>query len=361
MSNGTPGRKWARRLAVAGVLGLGLGVCAERLVGQQPGGRSAPVAPPATPAPTIERDRPVAYLNGTTPVTQEEFGRYLMDRGGYDRLESFVNKRIIEIEAERRKVTVTKAEMEVALAEDLEGMTVSHNDFVKVVLPKYGRTLYEWMEDVIRPRLLLAKMCRDQVKVSDDGLKKQYERMHGEKRVLQMIIWPSTDDGNTISKIRGKIAADPVEFDSVARSQPNPLLGASKGVIKPISRHLPGEDKRIEDVAFQLKVNEVSEVMATKQGYVVIKLNEVIPPNDRVTFETEKPKLFKAAFEEQLTVEIPKFFATLKEAAKPTILYSEPTDWKTVTPAAQGSITVPGSGGAPPSVGIQPASGTTKK
>lgn len=354
MASDTNGRRWGRRVAVLGLLGLGVGVTAERIVGQQPaGGR-----PLAATAPALEHDRPVAYLYDTVPVTQAEFGRFLMDRGGAEKLELFVNKRIIEIEAERRNISVTKTEMEAALAKDLEGIAVNHNDFVKVVLPKYGKNLYEWMEDVVRPRLLLTKMCRDRVTVSDEHLMVQYERLHGEKRVVQMIIFPKSDDPKAVANIRAKITTDPNEFDSVARGQSNPLLAASAGKIKPISRHLQGEDKRIEETAFKLKVNEVSEVLATEQGYVLLKLLEVLPPNDKVTFETEKAKLYAAAFEERLELEIPKTFAELKKAANPNTLYTGPTDWKTVSPSLIGPITVPGSGGVPTGAAIQPAGGS---
>ncbi len=348
-------RRWAKRAVVAGVLGLGVAVSAEQLVGQQP---AAPKAPPALPA--LDHARPVAYLYDTLPVTQAEFGRWLMDRGGADKLETFVNIRIIEVEAARRNISVTKTEMEAALAKDLEGIATNHNDFVKILLPKYGKSLYEWMEDVIRPRLLLTKMCRDNVKVSDDHLKVQFERLHGEKRVVQMIIFPKSDDPNAVAKIRGKIVTDATEFDSVARTQPNPLLAASAGRIKPISRHLQGEDKRVEEMAFKLKVGDVSEILKSEQGYIILKLNEIQPPNDKVTFETEKAKLYAAAFDEQLEQEIPKQFQKLKEAAKPNTMYVGPTDWKTVPASPTGSITVPGSGGVPGGGAIQQTGGGKK-
>lgn len=356
MANET-NRRWAKRAVVAGVLGLGVAVSAEQLSGQQPAGGKAP---PVAAAPALDHARPVAYLYDTLPITTAEFGKWLMDRGGADKLETFVNIRIIEVEAAKRNITVTKSEMEAALAKDLEGIATNHNDFVKILLPKYGKSLYEWMEDVVRPRLLLTKMCRDNVKVSDDHLKIQFERLHGEKRVVQMIIFPKSDDLNAVAKIRGKIVNDAVEFDSIARGQANPLLGASAGRIKPISRHLQGEDKRIEETAFKLKVGEVSEILVTEQGAIILKLNEIMPPNAAVTFETEKAKLYAAAFDEQLEQEIPRQFQRLKEAALPKTMYSGPTDWKTVPASPVGSITVPGSGGVPGGGAVQQAGGTKK-
>jgi hypothetical protein len=352
---------WTKPFALVGVIGFGTLAMVDRLAAQQPATPAKPQAVAPPPAQKMEPARPVAYLYDSLPLTQEEFGKYQMDRGGAERLETFINIRIIELEAARRSITVTKAEMEADLAKSLEGMAVNHNDFVKVILPKYGKTLFEWMEDVVRPRLLMAKMCKDRVKVSDENLKIQYERLHGEKRIVQMIVFPKGDDANTVAKIRGKIVGDKNEFDSIARGQANPLLGAAAGRVKPISRHMQGEDKRIEETAFRLKPNEVSEILVTDQGYVILKLNEIIPPSDKVAFETEKQKLYAAAFDEQLELEIPKLFATLKEGARPKSMYTGPQEWKVVNPLSTGSITVPGSGGAPAgATEIQPAGGVKK-
>jgi hypothetical protein len=344
-----PMRRWARRVAAVGVLGLGVTVTADRLAGQQPAAR-----PPAV-APDVERDRPVAYLYDTVPVTREEFGQFLMDRGGAEKLENFVNIKIIEAEAKRLGVSVTKTELEAALAEDLQGIAVNQNDFVKVVLPKYGKTLYEWMEDVVRPRLLLTKMLRDEVAVDDADLKVQYERVYGEKRRVQMILWADGMDKGVRDKIWDRIRNSGEEFDAEAMKQANPALASVKGHVQPITRHLPAEDKTVEEEAFKLKAGEVSVPIRTAQGWVVLKLHEVIPPSDKVTFETEKAKLHKAAFEEKVTQMIPKKFAQLKAKANPRLLYAAPADWKTVPASPLGSITTPGSGG------ILPAGGTGKK
>ena len=222
-----------RFVIAAGVLVVGLGVTADRLTGQQPQPQPLPLkATPPAPAPVTDPTKPVAYIYGNVAVTHDEFGKYLMDRGGADKLDLFVNKKIIEREAARRGVTVTKLEMEASLQEDIEvagqgGQAIRRDDFVKIVLAKHGKTFYEWMEDVVRPRLLLQKMCRVQVKVSENDLKIQFERRFGEQRLVQIILYPLGDPVKVINDQWGKIRNDPVEFDSVARAQANPALAAA--------------------------------------------------------------------------------------------------------------------------------------
>lgn len=326
---------WPRRAVAAGLVTAGLGLAAG--TAQQPGGK-----------PASNADAPVAYIYGNIPITRHDLGEFLMARGGYDKLELLVNKKIIEQECARRNVTVTEPELLAALEEDLKGLQVSKADFVKVVLAKYQKTLYEWMEDTIRPRLLLEKLCAGRVQVTDDDLKKQFEREYGEKRRVQIVIWPLGDDQRSILKEWEKMRTSQAEFDRVARTQANPSLAAAQGAVKPITRHLPAPEKDVEEWAFKLTPGEISPIIKTSQGYLVLKLHEVIPPDPKVTFEQVKDKFQKEAYQEKLGVEIPKLFTELKKQAAPNYLYGGPAEWK-YEPAGS------------PAKGVQPAGAVEKK
>ncbi len=272
--------------------------------------------------------RPVAHLyGGTQTVTAQELGEFLMARGGADKLDLLINRVIIERAATKRGLTVSDGEMTAALEEDLKGFGFDKSAFVKVALASKGKTLYEWMEDVIRPRILLSKMCKDRVTVTDEALKVQYERTYGEKRRVQLILWPKGDDQKYILKQWEQIRNSKEEFDRAARAQANGALAAAAGYGKPLSRHMPAEEHIIEQVAFQLKVGEVSQILDTQLGYVCIKLHQIIEPSDK-KFEDVKAGLHLQAYEEALSAEIPKCFAALKDEAKPQALYQGPTQWQ---------------------------------
>lgn len=328
MADRTGVRRWVWR-AVIGAVGLtSLGV----VMAQQPAGK-LPASLPPMPVAT-DSTRTVATISGpggTIAITQEEFGKFLTDRGGADKLELYVNKRIIEAAAAEKGLSITKQEMEAALKKDMEGITVKYEDFVNIVLPKYGKSLYEWMEDVVRPRLLLEKLSAGEVQVSDDDLKIQFERVHGEKRRIQMVMYPLSDP-TTAAKLHAQARKSQDEFDSVARSQPNPGLAASKGYVKPISRYTAGDDRMVEEVAFKLKEGEVSEIIKTAQGFVFIKLQEVIPPAAGTTFDKVKNSLKEAAYEEKMQQYIPQKFAELKKKANPNTVYVAPKEWQVISP-----------------------------
>jgi hypothetical protein len=284
--------------------------------------------------------QPVAFLHGNQPVTRQELGEFLLARGGADKLDLLVNRTIIERAAAKRNLAVSDAEMTAALEDDLKGFGFDKGQFVKVALARHGKTLYEWMEDTVRPRLLLSKMCRDRVKVSEDMLKVQFERTYGEKRRIQLIVWPKGDDQKAILKEWEKIRHSQPEFDRAARQQANPQLAAAAGHGRPISRYMPAEERIVEEISFQLQVGEVSQILNTSLGYVVVKLHEVIPPA-AVKFEDARKGLEHQAFEEALSAEIPKFFAELKEQAKPSLLYRGPTRWQFESARADAPAVLP--------------------
>jgi len=320
-------RTWLSRTVACGIVVGGL---AGTAVAQTP--NPAPPAPaPAPVAGDQYAAQPVAYIHGNIPVTRQDLGEFLIARGGADKLDLLINKKIIEHAAAAKKVTVTATEMEAAVLEDIAGLSIRKEDFIKVVLPRYGKTYYEWMEDVIKPRLILAKLCRDRVKVTEEDLAKQFEREFGEKRQVQIIMWPRGDGRKLVDTTYGQIRTSQDEFDRAARAQANPSLAAAAGNIKPICKHSYAADLIIETTAFKLQPGELSSVLETSQGFVVMKLHRIILADDKTKFADIRPRLEKQAYDERLSQEIPKFFEELKDAAKPNMIFTGPDLWRHLT------------------------------
>ena len=291
-------------------------------------GVAAAQAPARPPAPVVpDPNGPVAILYGNLKVTRAELGEFLMARGGAPRLELLVNKIIIEAEARKRGVSVTDTEMIAAFNSDLEGMSVDKVTFVEKMLPEYQKTLYEWMEDVIRPKLLLTKMIADKIQVTDADIQLELDKEFGEKRVLQTIVWPKSDDPKTIGVTWQKITASADEYDRAARSQAHRTLAAAGGFASPITIHTHGTDDAVTKRAFTLKVGEVSEVINSPVGYVVIKLAKIIPPGQPTDVAKARKMAHDRSYELKVSAEQPKLFEELKTAAKVEMLYRGPGQW----------------------------------
>ncbi|HLJ95605.1 MAG TPA: peptidylprolyl isomerase [Gemmataceae bacterium] len=265
--------------------------------------------------------RVVAYIYDTIPITREDLGEYLIARMGKERLGQLVNRRIIEHVCQQKGIEVTPAEVEADLAETLKGLAVNRNDFVSKVLKPYNKTLYEWKEDVIKPRLMLTKLCRDRVHVTEEDLQKAFEAYHGEKLKCRIILWPSPEKGH-VFEIYPKIRDSEEEFDRVSKQQADPKLAAAAGQIEPFGRHTTGNEE-METAAFRLKPGEISQVIETPQGLVVIKCLEHLPP-DGHKLDEFRAELTKDIINRKISqVEIPKLFNELRAQAHPTLFLKE--------------------------------------
>ena len=327
-----PARSWRRRVVVVGAW---LAIAAAGYTY----GRFGSVGPahaqtqtPARPGQAAAHDerpagdyqrRIVAYIHGNIPITREELGEYLIARHGKEKLNLLINKRIIEHAARMKGIDVTDAEVEASVKADAQQLGVSVSDFSNQVLRRYQKTIYEWKEDVTRPRLIMEKMCRARVTVTGEDLAQAFEAYFGEKVDCKMIMWPHEEKKVVTHKIWPKIRNDEKEFDSAARMQASPSLAAVGGHIKPLGRHCTG-NPHIEKTLFNLKPGEVSEVLDTPEGVVVFKCIRHIPPDTTASYEQRKPALEKEVFDRKVALEIGKVFQELRAQAQPQDLLNPP-------------------------------------
>jgi parvulin-like peptidyl-prolyl isomerase len=302
-------------LVAGAVAGFWLTDASKSAVAAPPPAKAPAAAAPAAP-PSDYSQRVVAYIYGTIPITREDLGEYLVARHGSDNVAPLVNKKIIEHACEKRGISVTDAEVEASILADCDTIQIKKVEFINnVIKKKFGKTLYEWKEDIVKPRLLLTKLCKDQITVTDEDVKKAFEAVYGEKRKCRIIIWPDTDEQIALQEY-GSLR-DEQGFDRKARSQANSALAATGGQIKLIARN-SGVNPAVEHAAFSLQPGEVSSTMKTPDGIVVLKMDEIVPPDPTAKFDDKREALSKDVFDKKVAAEIPKVFKSLKEEAKPT-------------------------------------------
>ncbi|HZU35763.1 MAG TPA: peptidylprolyl isomerase [Gemmataceae bacterium] len=345
------GRSSYRLLLVAGLVGTVTVVCVWGR-GFLPRAFAQLGATPTTAVTTAEpagewANRPVAYINNTQVVTMKDLGEYLIKREGADKLELLVNKLIIEDACKKQGVEVTAAEVDASLQDDLKGMSgagplISEKDFVSKILRRYNKSLYEWKEDVIRPRLLLGKLCRNRVKVTDEDLHNAFEAYYGERVRCKLILFPREEKAR-VMEIYAKLRDNPAEFEAAAKQQASSQLAASAGDIAPFGRHTTGNEE-LEKEAFSMQPGQISRVVETPEGLVILKLLEKLPAKKDVQFDKVRPALEKEIVEKKIKAEIPVCFKELRDRAAPTLLMKKVTYESDLLRDAQREI----SGGANP-------------
>lgn len=323
-------RTW-RRLGVAvGITAVAaLAFCWGRLT-SSPDATAAPITPPAKadkapppPAgaqpqkPSDYAQRVVAYYHGL-PITREELGEYLIARQGADKLEYLVNKRIIEHACKEKGIEITPAEVEASLAADLKGLSLSMKDFENRLLKEYRKTVFEWKEDVIWPKLALTKLCRERVKVEPKDLSMAFEAYYGEKLEGRIILFPKTEEAQAM-KIWPIVRDSDGEFTRYAKQQPSPTLQASGGKLpQPIGHNTTG-DPDFEKEIFALRPGEVSTVRATPDGVIIFKCDKKIPADTTVKLESVRAKLEKEIIDKKIQADMQVYFKELRAKANPKV------------------------------------------
>jgi hypothetical protein len=122
-----------------------------------------------------------------------------------------VNKRILDRICREHNITVPDAEVEAALVEEINGLALSRKQFLDTVLKHYKKNLYEFREDVLRPRLQLTRLVQPGLKVTEDELHKAYDSAFGEKVICRIILWPLSEEKTAIEE-HGRLAADEKAF-----------------------------------------------------------------------------------------------------------------------------------------------------
>jgi hypothetical protein len=301
--------------------------------------------------------RVVAYINGNTAITREDLGEYLIDRVGADRLEFLVNRRIIEAACEKAGIRITAEEIQAQLAEDLKGFNCTETQFVNDILRRYNKTLFEWKEDVIRPKLCLQRLVGDRITVSEEEIRKGFEAKFGDKVECRIIVLPKAY-GNKMYDLWKRISSDPAEFEKEAKAQFLAPLAAEAGKCPPIHHHF--SDPNVEQEAFKLSKGELSPLIAMPDGTtVILRCEQRIPADTIKCMDTEREGLMRELREARLTAEIPKVFQALRQQASPQIFLKPErpaAQMASQTARAPQQMQVMQPQAPPPSPGLPPAS-----
>jgi parvulin-like peptidyl-prolyl isomerase len=325
-----PARRSWRKLAL-GIGGTGVvagalsWVCGPSLLAKpQPAAqmKAAPTPPPAA-APSDYSSRVVAYLHQNTPITREELGEYLIARRGAEKLNLLLDTRIIEIACKAKGIEVTAAEIDADLAEDLKRMGgISETEFVKTVLPRYKVGLYEWKKDFLRPMLLMRKLCRDKIHVTEDDVRQAYDAAYGEKAVCRVIYWPPDEAKEAVAEYP-RLRDSAEVFEDKAKHQHTIGLAAVGGKFPPIGRGTTG-DENLEREAFKLRPGEVSPLLTNlkglPKGVAVLKCDQRVPA-DTVALDAVRAQLEKEVIDKKVALEMRNITDDLRKQAEPKLTF----------------------------------------
>jgi hypothetical protein len=262
----------------------------------------------------------VATIHGNFPLTREQFGEYLIDRYGAERLDLFINRLIIERACKDQGITVLDSEIEEQLQQYIRQFAGGDKKvLVNNMLKPNKATLFELRHDVLWTKLMLNKFCHDRVHVTQAELRQAYDSRYGDKVRVRMIMWPKEEEGVVRRRIFPLIRDNDEEFTRLAKQQVVPELASHAGVTD-VARGATGHEE-VEKLAFEMKKGDISPVIALPEGVVVFRVLERVPPQKEVKLDEVRPSLEAEVIEAKLRAQvIPQVYAELRKQANPILL-----------------------------------------
>ena len=290
--------------------------------------------------------RVVAYIYDNIPITREELGEFLIARFGQERIDFLINRRIVEMTCQSKGVSVTDLEVETQFKEELKGFpNMTAQDFYNQILKRYNKTLFEWKEDVIRPKLMLSKLCKPMVEVTQQDLQNAFEARYGPKVECRMIAFQKGDTHK--QEIWTKISQGEAEFAAYATQQFLENLRATGGKIPPIHKHFG--DPKIEEAAFNLKPGQITPIMEMPDNTcVVLKCDKHLPADLTKSFDSVRLDLHKEMTEVKLAQKMNEYFAELRKQAHPRVMITSQVRQDDLDPRVLREIAPPRSGAVRP-------------
>lgn len=281
-----------------------------------------PVAPGASPAEIGDYSkRVVATVFDKYMITRADLAEHLIARFGKERIEYLVNRKILEIECAKHNVYITDSQVEAQFKKDLYDMKVTEKQFHDQILKRFNKTVFEWKEDVIRPKLALNQLVQPQIVVTHDDVKKGFEATYGPKVRCRMIVYPRDTSGGVRNRINDIWLAIKnstnvtAAFLEEAEKQPLHNLAATKGEIPPIHMHFP--DPQVEREVFALKPGQISRVMSVGDTEVIFLCEAHIPQDTTKVLDNERSKLEKEIFDRKTAQAVAQYFPELRKRANP--------------------------------------------
>jgi foldase protein PrsA len=212
--------------------------------------------------------QPLGRVNNQT-ITYDQVARECVARYGEEVLDSIINRLIIQQECERRGVTVTEAEVQQEVQKIVKDFNLSLDTWYHMLQTERNITPQQYHRDIIWPMLALKKLAGKDIQVTEEDMRKAFERDYGPRVEVRAIF--VNDNLRRASQIWDECRKTPDEFDELAKKHSeDPNSRPLGGVIPPIPRH--AGLGQIEEEAFKLKPGEISSVVQIGENrYVILK------------------------------------------------------------------------------------------
>lgn len=231
-----------------------------------PARAQAPTANPST-KPSI-----VAVVNAD-PITRKTLADAATERYGSDVLDNMVNRHLILQACASNGIEVTKQQVTEEIQRLASKFGLSMDSYLKLLQEERDIDPNQYSREIIWPMLALRRLVADQVEVGQEEFNRAYMSQFGEAIKCRLIM---TSSHGKATQILAQAKANPASFASLAKQFSEDEASMSVGGLIPPIRRYNG-DSRLEETAFALKDNEVSDILQLGDQWVILQAVRRIP------------------------------------------------------------------------------------
>ncbi|MBE2905595.1 peptidylprolyl isomerase PrsA [Anoxybacillus flavithermus] len=244
-------------------------------------------------------------------ITKEELYNEMKERYGKDVLRDLVHEKVLS-----KKFKVTDEE----LNNEIENLKEMYGTQYDLAVQQNGE---EAIRDMVKLDLLRQKAAMEDMKVTDEELKKYYNEYKPKVKASHILV----DDEKTAKEIKAKLEKGE-DFAKLAKEYSKDTVSAQNG--GDLGWFGPGKMvEEFEKAAYALKVGEISDPVKTQFGYHIIKVTDKEEKKsfdemkEEIEFEVKKSKLDTSKVQSKLDELMKEANVDIKDKSLKDALKSE--------------------------------------
>ncbi|WP_339170968.1 peptidylprolyl isomerase [Anoxybacillus sp. FSL W8-1294] len=244
-------------------------------------------------------------------ITKEELYNEMKERYGKDVLRDLVHEKVLS-----KKFKVTDEE----LNNEIENLKEMYGTQYDLAVQQNGE---EAIRDMVKLDLLRQKAAMEDMKVTDEELKKYYNEYKPKVKASHILV----DDEKTAKDIKAKLEKGE-DFAKLAKEYSKDTGSAQNG--GDLGWFGPGKMvEEFEKAAYALKVGEISDPVKTQFGYHIIKVTDKEEKKsfdemkEEIEFEVKKSKLDTSKVQSKLDELMKEANVDIKDKSLKDALKSE--------------------------------------
>jgi foldase protein PrsA len=249
---------------------------------------------------------------------------------GKEILENLINRKILQQACDAQGIEISEAEVTKEIEKTAKKFGLGTDQYMQMLEAESNLTAMQYRRDRVWPLLALRKLAGEDVKVTEEDMKRAFIRHYGPRVKARAII---VDNPRRANEVWEKAREHPENFEKLAADYSiDPTSRAMGGRIPPIPRFSGSEE--LEKAAFKLKEGELSPVIQVGLNqHIILLCDGRTVPEVKERADVEEI-LMQELKEEKVQLAVAEVFKKIKSEARVDNYWTGESTGGNVRPAA---------------------------